>query len=66
MDRGVKPQVKQMNSAYVNDICLVASGICHLQHVRIQRGDRGPDSPPPPLKINNNIGYLGSTGLDPL
>ena len=64
MYRGVKPQVKQMNSAYVNDICLVASNICNLQHVRIQRGDRG--SPPPKKKNNNNIGYLGSTGLDPL
>ena len=29
-------------------------------------GDRGPDSPPPPLQNHKNIGFPGNTDQDPL
>ena len=36
-------------------------------HGRIQRGDRGPDPPPPQKKKNHkNIGFHSNTGPDPL
>ena len=38
---------------------------CIVEHGRIQRGAWGPDPPPSPVK-SQNIGFLSSTGLDPL
>ena len=35
-----------------------------INHERIQRGERGPDSPPE--KKHKNIGFLSNTGPDPL
>ena len=37
-----------------------------MLHVRIQRGDRGSGPPPPPLINHKNIGFLSTTGSDPL
>ena len=35
-------------------------------HGRIQRGDMGPEPPPPLLKNHKNIEFLSNTGPDPL
>ena len=44
---------------------LFITGAYVIFHVRIQRGDRGVRTPPPPEKPQN-IGFLGNTGPGPL